>query len=70
MSKNSFSLLAGAIFLVVAVGHGLRLIFKWTVVVAAWQVPMWISVVAFVVTAYLAYEGFRIPSARDAAQKG
>lgn len=59
MSKNSFSLLAGAIFLVVAVGHALRFVFKWEVVVAGWQVPMWISAVAFVIASYLAYEGFR-----------
>jgi hypothetical protein len=69
MSKNSFSLLAGAIFLLVAVGHALRLVFKWEVVVAGWQVPMWISGVALVIAGYLAYEGFRIPFARDAAQK-
>jgi hypothetical protein len=60
MSKNSFSLLAGAIFFVVAVGHALRFVFKWEVVISGWQVPMWISAVAFVIASYLAYEGFRI----------
>ena len=60
MSKNSFSLLAGAIFVVVAVGHALRFVFKWEVVVGGWQVPMWISAVAFAIAVYLAYEGFRI----------
>jgi len=59
MSEKSFSLLAGAIFLVVAVGHALRFLFHWEVVIAGWQVPMWISPVAFVIAAYLAYEGFR-----------
>jgi hypothetical protein len=60
MSKNSFSLLAGAIFFVVAVGHALRFGFKWEVVISGWQVPMWISAVAFIIAGYLAYEGFRI----------
>jgi hypothetical protein len=60
LSKNAFSVLAGAIFLIVAVAHALRLIFKWEVIVAGWLVPMWLSVVAFVIAAYLAYEGFRI----------
>ncbi len=60
MSKNTFPQLAAAIFLIVAVAHVLRLIFKWAVVIAGWQVPMWLSAVAFVITAYLAYEGFRI----------
>jgi hypothetical protein len=55
-----FSLLAGAIFLIVAVAHALRLIFKWQVIVAGWHVPMWASAVALVIAAYLAYEGFQI----------
>jgi hypothetical protein len=60
VSKNTFPLLAGAIFLIVAVAHVLRLILRWEVVVAGWRVPMWVSVAAFVIAAYLAYEGFRM----------
>jgi hypothetical protein len=60
MSKDAFSRLAGAIFLVVAVVHALRLVFKWQVIVAAWQVPMWVSAVAFVIGVYLAYQGLQI----------
>lgn len=67
MSKKSFSLLAGTIFLLVAVGHALRFAFHWQVVVAGWQVPMWISPVAFFIAAFLAYEGFRI-SARHSLE--
>lgn len=59
MSKNTFSLLAGTTFLVVAVAHALRLIFKWQVIVAGWHVPIWASAVAVVIAAYLAYEGLR-----------
>jgi hypothetical protein len=60
LSKNTFPKLAAAIFLIVAVAHALRLIFKWEVVIADWHVPMWLSGLAFVMAAYLAYEGFRI----------
>jgi len=60
MNKNTFPLLAGAIFLIVAVAHALRLAFKWEVVAANWQVPMWVSAVACVIAAYLAYEGFHL----------
>jgi uncharacterized membrane protein len=60
MNKNTFSILSGLIFLIVAIAHAVRLAFKWEVVVASWPVPMWISVVACVVAAYLAYEGFRM----------
>jgi hypothetical protein len=60
LSKNTFPKLAAAIFLIVAVAHALRLTFKWEVVIADWHVPMWLSWFAFVIAAYLAYEGFRI----------
>jgi len=60
MTKDAFSRLAGAIFLAAAVVHALRFVFKWQVVVAGWQVPMWVSPVAFVIAVYLAYEGFRM----------
>ena len=59
MSKDAFSRLAGAIFLTVAVVHALRLMLKWQVIVAGWQVPMWVSAVACVMATYLAYEGFQ-----------
>jgi len=59
MSKATFSKLAGVIFLIVALAHALRLIFKWDLVIAGWQVPMWTSGVAAVIAAFLAYEGFR-----------
>jgi hypothetical protein len=59
MSKDAFSRLAGVIFLIVAVVHALRFVFQWQVIVAGWQVPMWLSAVAIVVATYLAYEGLR-----------
>jgi len=59
VTKNTYSLLAGTIFLIVAVAHALRLILRWQVVIAGWQVPTWVSVVAFVIAAYLGYEGIR-----------
>jgi hypothetical protein len=59
LSKNTFCRLAGAIFMAVAAAHALRFVFKWQVIVAGWQVPMWLSVAAFVIAVYLAHEGFR-----------
>jgi hypothetical protein len=59
LNKNTFPPLAGAIFLIVAVAHALRLVFKWEVVVAGWLVPMWVSAVALVIATYLAYVGLR-----------
>jgi hypothetical protein len=60
MTRNIFSLLTGVIFLAVAVAHALRLAFKWQVNIAGWNVPMWLSAVACIIAAYLAYEGFHI----------
>jgi hypothetical protein len=45
--------------------HALRLIFKWVVLIGGWQVPMWVSAVAIVISAYLAYEGFRINQSKQ-----
>jgi hypothetical protein len=59
MSKDTFRQLAVVIFFVVAVVHALRVAFKWELIVAGWQVPVWVSVVAVVVAAYLSYEGYR-----------
>jgi hypothetical protein len=60
LSKNTFALLAGTVFLIVAVTHALRLVFKWELIVAGWQVPMWVSAVAIIAAGYLAYEGFQM----------
>jgi hypothetical protein len=65
LSKNTFPQLVAAIFLIVAVAHALRLIFKWVVLIGGWQVPMWVSAVAMVISAYLAYEGFRISQSKQ-----
>ena len=60
MSQKTFSLVAGLIFLLIAVVHVLRLAFKWEVVLNGWSVPMWVSAVAIVIAAYLAFAGLRL----------
>lgn len=40
---------AGVVFLVIAVLHLLRVIFKWEVVIVGSAVPVWASIVAFAV---------------------
>ena len=60
MNPKTFSLTAGVVFALVALGHILRVIFasEWTMQGRA--VPMWASWVAIVIAGYLAYEGFRL----------
>jgi len=60
MNQKNFLLVAGLIFLLVALVHILRLIFQWEAAVAGIQVPMWISFVGTAVFGYLAYEGLKL----------
>ncbi len=60
MSQCAFSLIAGIVFLAIAVVHVLRLVSGATVVVEGISIPMWASGIAFVIMGYLAVEGFRL----------
>jgi divalent metal cation (Fe/Co/Zn/Cd) transporter len=60
MSQKTFSRVAAALFLLVALGHLLRIAFGASVVVQNVSIPMWLSWIAFVVAGYLAYQGFRL----------
>jgi hypothetical protein len=57
MSQKTFSFVVGLVFLLVAVMHALRLALRWEAVVNGWSVPMWVSALALLVAAYLAFEG-------------
>ncbi|HWQ99929.1 MAG TPA: hypothetical protein VN397_03735 [Candidatus Methylomirabilis sp.] len=59
MKQDSYLKLTGAIFLVIAVLHAARLLFQWTASIGGWDVPMWLSGMALVVSAYLAYVGLQ-----------
>ena len=60
MTQRTFSLIASVIFLVIALGHLSRLVFKWSLLLAGWAIPFWINGVALLVSAYLAVQGFRL----------
>jgi len=66
MSQKVFLLTAGAVFVLLALGHLLRILFGVAFVVYDIPVPMWVSGIAVVITGYLAYQGFRL--ARKATQ--
>jgi uncharacterized membrane protein len=59
MNQRAFNLTAGLIFLVIAILQLLRIVFDWSVIIGGWDVPEWVSWVAFLVAGFLAYEGFR-----------
>jgi dolichyl-phosphate-mannose--protein O-mannosyl transferase len=58
MSQKAFALTAGVVFLLIALGHLLRVVLGVSFVVHEIAVPMWASLIAVVITGYLAYEGF------------
>ncbi len=60
MSQKTYLMTVSLIFLVIAFLHLLRVIFGWGATIGGWAVPTWISWLAIVVAAYLAYEGFRL----------
>lgn len=59
------TVLAIVIFILIAVGHLLRLMFRWEVTIAGNDLAMWPSVIAFIVaflaTALLWRDGRRLP---------
>jgi hypothetical protein len=60
MRQKTFSLVVGLIFLLIAFMHVLRLVLKWQAVLNGWSVPMWVSAIAIVISAYLSFEGLKL----------
>ena len=56
MDQKQFSLVAGAIFAVVAAVHLLRVYMGWPVVIGNWDVPMWLSWIGLIVAGGLSCE--------------
>jgi hypothetical protein len=60
MSQKTFLLVAGVLFLLIALGHALRIGFGVSVVIQNTPIPMWASWIALIVAGFLAYEGIRL----------
>ena len=56
--SNSYAIVSALIFALVAVGHVVRLINRWSVVIGPYNVSMDVSWAALVVSALLAIWGF------------
>ncbi len=57
MDQRTYARLTGTIFLLIAVLHLARILYRWGAVIGGWTVPLWLSWVALVVSAYLAWWG-------------
>ena len=60
MSQRTFTIIASAIFGVVALLHVLRIFLGWPAVIGGWTVPMWLSWIGLVVAGGLSYFGIRL----------
>ena len=58
MKQHAFELTAGVVFLLIALGHLLRVLFNVSLVVQGISIPMSASGLAVVVMGYLAYQAF------------
>ena len=60
MTQRTFFLIAAAVFSLIALGHAIRLLFGWHVMVENVVVPVWVSWIGLAIAGYLAYEGFKL----------
>lgn len=60
MKPKTYHAVVGVIFAIIAVLHLLRLLNSWPAQIGTFVVPIWLSVVAVVVAAWLAYESYKL----------
>jgi hypothetical protein len=57
---RSYLRVSGALFVLIAVVHLLRLVYRAPAEVAEWMVPLWVSIIGFALPAGLALWAFRL----------
>lgn len=62
MRLRTYYTTTALIFLLIAVGHGARVLYGWSATVAGYSIPVWVSVVAAIVALYLSVRGFQLQS--------
>ncbi len=60
MTQRAFIAVSGIIFSVIALLHLLRILFGWEAVIAGWHVPRALSVLALLISGFLAYQASRL----------
>jgi hypothetical protein len=58
LSRETYMTVTAALFLVVAIMHLLRIIFRWQVEIGGLSIPFWVSWLGVLVAGALAYFGF------------
>ena len=60
MSSKTFYKVSGTVFGIVGIAHLLRALLGWGLVIGPYNIPGWLSLVAFVVLAFLSYSAFKL----------
>lgn len=60
MSSKLFYKVAGTLFGIVGLLHLARVVFGWNLIYANFYVPAWLSLLAFIVLAFLSYSAFKL----------
>ena len=60
MTQRTFTAIAGAVFLFVALLHAIRLVWRWSAVINGCVVPLWVSWVVVIISLILAFTAFRL----------
>ena len=61
MTQKTYTLVTAWIFALISLCHLVRALYGWEVVVSgSWFIPIWCSWIAFIVTGYISYKGFKL----------
>ena len=60
MTQRTFSLVTAMLFLLIALLHAVRLLRGWQITIEGAVVPLWVSWIGLAITAYFAWQGFRL----------
>ena len=60
MQSKTYRLASGSLFTIVAIAHLVRSIYQWQLMLSGWEIPLWVSWTAVILTGYLAYNAFTL----------
>ena len=60
MTEKRYLLITIVVFAIVTAVHLLRIVFDWSVVIAGWSVPLWVSWAGMVFAASLGFIGLKL----------
>ena len=59
MKSKQVAKISATVFTVIAILHLIRVVLRWPAIIADFQLPIFVSVIAVIVAGYLAYENWK-----------